>query len=160
RLALEDGAVDLDRIDRDRAGVLIGSGIGGIHSLEENCRALFEKGPGRVSPFFVPMMIPDMASGQVSIHFGLRGHNSCSVTACASGTHSIGDAFRVVQRGDADLMLTGGTEAAVTELSMAGFSAARALSTRNDEPERASRPFDADRDGFVLGEGAGVLILE
>src|SRR5690606_26541021 len=119
-----------------------------------------EKGPDRVSPFFVPMMIPDMAAGQVSILLGAKGHNACTVTACASGSHSIGDAFKVIQRGQADVMITGGTEAAVSALSMAGFCAARTLSTRNDEPERASRPFDKDRDGFVLGEGAGILILE
>ncbi len=131
-----------------------------MHTFEEQCRNLFEKGPDRVSPFFVPMMIPDMASGQVSILLGAKGHNACTVTACASGTNSIGDAFRVIQRGQADVMITGGTEAAVSPCAMAGFCAARTLSTRNDEPERASRPFDKDRDGFVLGEGAGILILE
>lgn len=160
QLALEHAAVDLDQIDRDRAGVLIGSGIGGIRTLEEQSRNLVERGPGRISPFFVPMMIPDMASGQVSIRFGLRGHNSCSVTACASGTHALGDAFRVIVHGDADFMVSGGTEAAVTALSMGGFASAKALSVRNDEPEKASRPFDAERDGFLLGEGAGILILE
>src|SRR5690625_4386475 len=160
QLALEHAAVDLDQIDRDRAGVLIGSGIGGIRTLEEQCRNLIERGPGRISPFFVPMMIPDMALGQVSIRFGLRGHNSCSVTACASGTHSLGDAYRVSVHGDADLMISGGTEAAVTALSMGGFASAKALSVRNDEPEKASRPFDAERDGFLLGEGAGILVLE
>lgn len=160
QMALEDAAIDLDQIDRDRAGVLIGSGIGGIHTLEEQCRILIERGPGRISPFFVPMMIPDMASGQVSIRFGLKGHNSCSVTACASGTHSLGEAYRIIAYGDADLMISGGSEAAVTALSLGGFAAAKALSVRNDEPEKASRPFDKERDGFLLGEGAGILVLE
>lgn len=160
RMAIEDANLDLDQVDRDQVGVLIGSGIGGIRTLEDQSRALFERGPSRVSPFFVPMMIPDMASGQVSILFGLKGPNSCSVTACASGTHSIGDAFRLVQRGDADVMLAGGTEASITPLATAGFCAAKALSRRNDDPTRASRPFDAERDGFVMGEGAGVLVLE
>ncbi|MFS8572939.1 MAG: beta-ketoacyl-ACP synthase II [Clostridia bacterium] len=159
RMALEDAGIS-DNVDWERVGVLIGSGIGGIHTFEEQCRNLFEKGPDRVSPFFVPMMIPDMAAGQVSILLGAKGHNACTVTACASGSHSIGDAFKVIQRGQADVMITGGTEAAVSALSMAGVCAARTLSTRNDEPERASRPFDKDRDGFVLGEGAGILILE
>lgn len=160
RLALEDAGLSEGRFDPERTGVLIGSGIGGIHTWEEQARALFERGPGRVSPFFVPMIIPDMASGQVSIIFGAKGHNACSVTACASGAHSIGDAMRVIQKGDADVMITGGTEAAVSPLSMAGFCSARTLSTRNDDPHRASRPFDADRDGFVLGEGSGIVILE
>jgi len=159
RMALEDAGIS-DNVDWERVGVLIGSGIGGIHTFEEQCRNLFEKGPDRVSPFFVPMMIPDMAAGQVPILLGAKGHNACTVTACASGSHSIGDAFKVIQRGQADVMITGGTEAAVSALSMAGVCAARTLSTRNDEPERASRPFDKDRDGFVLGEGAGILILE
>lgn len=159
RMALEDAGIS-DNVDWERVGVLIGSGIGGIHTFEEQCRNLFEKGPDRVSPFFVPMMIPDMAAGQVSILLGAKGHNACTVTACASGSHSIGDAFKVIQRGQADVMITGGTEAAVSALSMAGFCAARTLSTRNDEPERASRPWDKARDGFVIGEGAGVIILE
>lgn len=162
RMALADAGIEVGdaNLDWDRVGVLIGSGIGGIHTFEEQCRNLFEKGPGRVSPFFVPMMIPDMASGQVSIILGARGHNACTVTACASGTHSIGDAFRVIQYGDADVMITGGAEAAVSPVAVAGFCSAKALSTRNDEPEKASRPFDKDRDGFVLGEGAGIVILE
>lgn len=159
-MAIQDAGLDLDRVDRDRVGVIIGSGIGGIKTLEEQATVMVERGASRVSPFFVPMMIPDMAAGQVSIMFGLRGHNSCSVTACASGSHSIGDAFRAVQRGDADIMVTGGSEAGVAKLSMAGFCSLKALSTRNDDPERASRPFDADRDGFVLGEGAGIVVLE
>ncbi len=144
----------------ERVGVIVGSGIGGIQTIEQQAKVLAEKGPGRISPFFVPMLIPDMASGQISIQTGAKGPNSCSVTACATGTHSIGDAFRIIARGDADAMLAGGAEAAVSPLGMAGFTAARALSTRNDEPQRASRPFDKDRDGFVMGEGAGVLMLE
>lgn len=159
RLALEDASL-IDGFDGDRTGVLVGSGIGGIHTFETQCQTLLEKGPSRVSPFFVPMMIPDMASGQVSIIFGARGPNACTVTACASGAHSIGDAFRIIQQGLADTMITGGSEAAVSPLSMAGFCSARTLSTRNDDPERASRPFDNERDGFVLGEGAGILIIE
>ncbi len=149
-----------DDVNWERIGVLIGSGIGGIRTLEDQCRNLVEKGPDRVSPFFVPMMIPDMASGQVSIALGAKGHNACTVTACASGTNAIGDALRVVQRGDADVMITGGTEAAISPLSMAGFCSARTLSRRNDDPEAASRPFDKERDGFVMGEGAGIVILE
>lgn len=160
KLAIVDAKLDLDAVNRDRIGVLIGSGIGGIDTFEEQCRALVEKGPNRVSPFFVPMMIPDMAAGQVAIRFGLRGHNSSTVTACASGTNSIGDAFRVIQHGSADCMIAGGSEAAIGELAMAGFCTARTLSTRNDEPQRASRPFDRLRDGFVMGEGSGILVLE
>lgn len=160
QLALEDAHLDLSTIDLDRIGVLIGSGIGGITTFEQESRVLFEKGARRVSPFFVPMMIPDMAAGQVAIAFGLRGHNACTVTACASGTNSIGDAFRVVQYGDADYMVAGGAEAAITKLAMAGFCAARTLSTRNEEPERASRPFERGRDGFVMAEGAGIVLLE
>lgn len=159
-MAIQDAKLDLDSIDRERIGCWIGSGVGGIQTLEGQARTLVERGPSRISPFFVPMMIANMASGQVSIMFGLKGPNACTVTACASGAHSIGDAFRIVQRGDADIMVAGGAEAGVSLLAMAGFCAARALSRRNDEPERASRPFDAERDGFVMGEGAGILVLE
>lgn len=159
RMAVDDAGLD-ERIDWERVGVLIGSGIGGIHTLEEQCRNLLDKGPDRVSPFFVPMMIPDIASGQVSIALGAKGHNACTVTACASGTNAIGDSFKIIQRGDADLMVTGGTEAAISPLAMAGFCSAKALSRRNDDPQGASRPFDKDRDGFVMGEGCGILILE
>jgi beta-ketoacyl-acyl-carrier-protein synthase II len=141
-------------------GVLIGSGIGGILTIEEQFRIMLEKGPDRISPFFIPMLISDMASGQVSILFGAKGPNSTVVTACATGTHAIGDAYHIIRRGDADAMIAGGAEAAISPLGLGGFCAARALSTRNDDPERASRPFDADRDGFVMAEGAGVLILE
>ena len=159
-MALEDaGLAGAGRLG-PRVGVIIGSGIGGMNTLEEQHRIMLEKGRGRVSPFLVPMMIPDMAAGLVSIRWGAEGPNSCTVSACASGSHSIGDAFRLVQRGDADIMITGGAEAAITPLAMAAFCSARALSTRNDDPPRASRPFDRDRDGFVMGEGAGILILE
>lgn len=160
RLAVEHAKLDIQAYGPERVGVWIGSGIGGLEILEENSITLLKRGPGRISPFFVPMMIPDMASGQVSILMGAKGPNSCTVTACASAANSIGDAFRVIQKGQADVMIAGGTEAAVTLLGMAGFCSARAMTTRNDEPTRASRPFDANRDGFVLGEGAGVLILE
>jgi 3-oxoacyl-[acyl-carrier-protein] synthase II len=152
-----EGAVPADG---DRVGVLIGSGIGGIATLEEEIRTAFDRGPDRVSPFFIPMMICDMASGQVSIRHGFRGPNSCVVTACATGTNAIGDATAIIRRGDAEVMLAGGAEAAVTYSSVAGFAACRALSTRNEEPQRASRPFDAGRDGFVIGEGSAVLVLE
>ena len=141
-------------------GVIIGSGVGGIATLEENCLTLFRKGPGRVSPFFVPMFIPDMASGLVSIRYGLQGPNYATVSACASSAHAIGDAARIIQRGDANLMLAGGAEAAVTPITIAGFAAMKAMSTRNDDAEGASRPFDATRDGFVIGEGAGCFVLE
>lgn len=159
-LALQDARLDLERIDRERAGVLIGAGIGGIQTLFEQIKLLLERGPGRVSPFLVPMMIPDMAAGQVSIRYGLKGPNQAAVSACASGSHAIGDAFKWIQHGVCDLMVTGGAEAAISEPALAGFCAAHALSTRNEEPELASRPFDRDRDGFVMGEGAGILILE
>ena len=147
-------------VDYDRIGVIIGSGIGGIHTFEEQTRVMIERGPKRISPFFVPMFIPDSAAGHVSMRYGMRGPNYCTVSACASSAHAVGDAFRIIQRGEADVMVTGGTEATVTPLTIAGFGNMRALSTRNDSPETASRPFDATRDGFVLGEGAGVLVLE
>ena len=140
--------------------VLVGSGIGGIGTVEQQAKVLMEKGVDRVSPFFVPMLIPDMASGMIAIITGARGPNSCTVTACATGTHAVGDAFRIVARGGADVMLAGGAEAALSPLGVSGFISARALSTRNDAPHKASRPFDRERDGFVMGEGAGVLVLE
>ena len=146
--------------DPNAFGVLIGSGIGGITTLEKNCRTLFDRGPGRVSPFLIPMLIADIASGLVSIRYGLRGPNYATVSACASSAHAIGDAARYIQEGRAELMLAGGAEAAVAPISVAGFAAMKALSTRNDDPEGASRPFDATRDGFVIGEGAGCLVLE
>lgn len=159
-LSLEDSGLDLKKVDLTRVGVSVGSGIGGVQTMEEQARVLMEKGPKRVSPFLVPMMITNMASGCVSIAFGAKGPNTTLVTACATSTHSVGDAYRILQRGDADVMFAGGSEAAITPLSVAGFCASRALSTRNDEPQKASRPFDAQRDGFVMGEGAAVLIME
>ncbi len=160
KLALEDAALDLEKEDLDRVGVFIGSGIGGIETLEEQLRLLIAKGPSRISPFFVPMMISNMAAGQIAICLGPKGPNMTLVTACASGTNAIGEAFRVLQRGEADVMLAGGTEAPITPIALGGFCAMRAMSTRNDEPARASRPFDRQRDGLVIGEGAGVLVLE
>ena len=159
-LALADAGLDKQVPLGDRTGVLIGSGVGGIETLEEQALTLVTKGVGRISPFFVPMMIADMAAGQVSIQFGARGHNACTVTACCSGTHSVGDAFRIIQRGEADMMISGGAEAPLSQLAMGGFCSAKTLSTRNHEPEKACRPFDAGRDGFVMGEGSGILILE
>jgi 3-oxoacyl-[acyl-carrier-protein] synthase II len=160
QLAAEDAGLKVTSENAERVGVYIGSGIGGLSSIETYHKVLQDKGPERVSPFFIPMTIINLASGQVAIRLGAKGPNSCAVTACATGNNCIGDAFRLIQRGDADVMVAGGAEAAVTPLGVAGFGAARALSRRNDEPTRASRPFDRDRDGFVLGEGAGVLVLE
>ncbi|WP_054949919.1 beta-ketoacyl-ACP synthase II [Numidum massiliense] len=160
QMALQDGAFDIKEHDPDRIGVYIGSGIGGLDTLEEQHKKLLEKGPRRVSPFFIPMLIANMASGQVSIATGAKGPNSAVVTACATGTHAIGDAFRIIQRGEADAMIAGGAEATVAPLAFAGFCSMKAMSTRNDEPTKASRPFDKNRDGFVMGEGAGVLLLE
>ncbi|MGE4650863.1 MAG: beta-ketoacyl-ACP synthase II [Myxococcota bacterium] len=160
REALANSRLDLAAADCERVGVAIGSGIGGLETLEAGVRKLWEGGPRRVQPFVIPMIISNMASGYVAIRQGLKGPNLCHVSACATGAHSLGEAARTVERGDADLMLAGGTEAPVTELSVAGFNAMRALSTRNDAPAAASRPFDAERDGFVLGEGAAVLVLE
>ncbi len=160
KMAMEDAGIDLEKLEKDRSGVVLGCGIGGMETLEDTARTLHEKGPGRVSPFFVPMMISNMAAGQVAISLGLTGPNITVVTACASGTNAIGDAFKLIARGGADLIVTGGVEASITPLALAGFCSMKALSTRNDEPAKASRPFDAERDGFVMGEGAGVLILE
>ena len=158
--AIRSAGLDLNVLDPNRIGVIVGSGIGGMETFEEQHRALMEKGHRRVSPFFIPMMISDMAAGQVSITFGLKGPNFCTVSACASGAHAIGEAFRLLRAGDADVVLAGGAEATITPMAVAGFGNMRALSTRNDEPLRASRPFDQDRDGFVIGEGAGMLVLE
>jgi len=160
QMAVDDAGLKVTEENADRVGVYIGSGIGGLPAIEAYHKVLLDKGPDRVSPFFIPMVIINLASGQVSMRIGARGPNSCAVTACATGNHCIGDAFRIIQHGEADAMVAGGAEAAITPLGVAGFAAARALSTRNDDPERASRPFDKERDGFVLGEGAGVLILE
>ncbi len=158
--AMEDSGLLSADIDKTMAGVIIASGIGGIGTLEREQTVLLEKGPARVSPYLVPTMIPDMAAGLVSMKYGLMGPNFCVVSACASSAHAIGVALRTIQHGDADVIVTGGAEAPVTPLSLAGFSSMRALSSRNNEPERASRPFDAERDGFVMGEGAGIVILE
>jgi 3-oxoacyl-[acyl-carrier-protein] synthase II len=157
---LRTSGLDLERENHDRIGVVIGSGIGGMETFESQHTILMERGPGRISPFFIPMMISDMASGQVSIHFGLRGPNFCTVSACASGAHAIGEALRLLRAGDADVIIAGGSEATITPMAMAGFGNARTLSTRNDDPQHASRPFDQDRDGFVIGEGAGLIVLE
>lgn len=160
QMALNDAGLKIDESNADRIGVIIGSGIGGIKTLEEQTRIMLEKGPSRVSPFLIPMMIPDMASGYVSIVTGAKGPNYTTVSACASGAHSIGDAFRLIQNGYATAMITGGSEAAITAVSYAGFTSAGALSTNNENPKGASRPFDMNRDGFVMGEGAGIIILE
>jgi 3-oxoacyl-[acyl-carrier-protein] synthase II len=158
--ALADAGLGEKVPEPERAGVIIGSGIGGIGTFEEQCRISIEQGPKRVSAFFVPMFIPDIASGVVSIRTGAKGPNYCTVSACASSAHALGESFRLIQQGVADVMITGGAEAAITPLAIAGFTNMKALSTRNDEPERASRPFDKGRDGFVMGDGAGIIVLE
>jgi 3-oxoacyl-[acyl-carrier-protein] synthase II len=159
-MAVQDSALDTEKVDGSRFGVLIGSGIGGISTLLETHKTLLDKGPDRVSPFFIPMMIINMASGLVSMRFGAKGPNSAVVTACATGNHAIGESFKIIQRDDADVMIAGGSEAIVIPLTIAGFCSMKAMSTRNDEPTKAMRPFDANRDGFVCGEGAGLVILE
>ncbi len=159
-LAVKDANLDIDLLNKEKVGVIIGSGIGGVETIEEQHKILLEKGNKRVSPFFVPMMISNMAAGQVSIMLGAKGPNTNVSTACASGSHAIGDAFKIVQRGDATIMVAGGSEAGITPLSFAGFCNMKAMSTRNDSPKTASRPFDKDRDGFVMGEGSGIVILE
>ena len=158
--AVEDSKLDLSREELERIGVLVGSGIGGLSTIESEHCTLLKKGPSKISPFFIPMLIVDMASGQIAIRLGIKGPNFCVATACASASHAIGDSYRIVHRGEADLMITGGTEAAITPLGVGGFCAMKALSTRNDEPEKASRPFDKMRDGFIMAEGAGIIILE
>jgi 3-oxoacyl-[acyl-carrier-protein] synthase II len=160
KMALDDAGIDLSLIDTDRAGAIIGSGIGGITTLEAEKEKLDEKGPGRISPLFIPMMIANMAAGQVSMTFGLKGSSMTIATACASATHAIGEAFRMIKSGYLDMAVSGGTESSITPLSMAGFISMKALSTRNEVPEKASRPFDKNRDGFVMGEGSGIVILE
>ncbi len=159
-MAVEDAGLNVERVDRTRFGVLVGSGIGGITTLLETHKTLLDKGPDRVSPFFIPMLIINMASGLISMRFGARGPNSSVVTACATGNHAIGDAMKIIQRNDADLMIAGGSEAIILPLTFAGFCQMKAMSTRNDDPGRASRPFDATRDGFVCGEGGGLVVLE
>jgi 3-oxoacyl-[acyl-carrier-protein] synthase II len=159
-LALRDAAYEVTPVEAERVGVFIGSGIGGLPSIERQHDLLLKNGPRRISPFFIIGLIVNMASGQVSIRHGAKGPNQASCTACATGTHAIGDAFELIRRGDADVMIAGGTEGVITPLCVGGFCAMRALSTRNDRPEKASRPFDKQRDGFVIGEGAGIVILE
>lgn len=159
KMAIEDSGLNLETEDKFRIGVIVGSGIGGIETLEDQHLTLVNKGPGRVSPFFIPMMIANMASGRIAIEYGLMGFNECVITACATSNNAIGDAFKVIQRGDADVMVSGGSEAAITPLSFAGFCANKAMTT-NADPTTACRPFDADRDGFIMGEGSGVIILE
>ncbi len=158
--AIQDSKLDLSKEDSKRIGVLLGSGIGGLGTIEREHKVLMEKGPRRVSPFLIPMLIIDMASGLVSIKYGLKGPNFAVVTACASSAHALGDAFKIIQRGDAEAMVSGGAEGAITPLAFAGFCSMKALSTRNDEPHKASRPFDKERDGFIMAEGAGIVILE
>ena len=160
RVAMETAGLDMAKEDPERVGVIVGTGLGGLPTLEKYHSILLEKGPGRISPFFIPMLIANEAPGNIAIQYGIKGPNLSIVTACATGAHSIGDAFRVIQYGDADVMVAGGTEANLTPLSVGGFNALKALSTRNDAPEKASRPFDKERDGFVIGEGAGIVILE
>ncbi len=161
RYAMDDAGLDrFETAESERVGVVIGSGIGGFGAIEREHETLLKQGPKRLSPFFIPSTIINLAAGQVSIRFGARGPNSAPCTACSSGSHAVGDSYRIIERGEADLMITGGSEAAITPLAIGGFDALKALSTRNDEPAKASRPFDRDRDGFVLGEGAGILILE
>lgn len=159
-LALEDGQVNLEKLDKDRIGVILGSGIGGMETLEKEHTKLLGRGPKRVSPFFIPMMISNMAPGQISMLYGIKGPSLTITTACASSTHAIGESFRMIQRGISDLIITGGSEGAITPISLAGFNSMKALSKRNEEPTKASRPFDKERDGFVMGEGSGILILE
>lgn len=160
RYAAQNAKINFENINKDRCGVLVGSGIGSLHTIEEEHSVFLNKGPSKLSPFLIPMLIVNEAAAHISIEFGLKGPNSCVTTACASGSHAIGDAFKIIQRGDADMMLTGGTEGCITPLGVGGFCALKALSKRNDDPQRASRPFERDRDGFVMAEGAGIVVLE
>jgi 3-oxoacyl-[acyl-carrier-protein] synthase II len=160
RMAVEDSGLVIDESNGPRVGVLTGCGLGGLRLLEDTCRVIDGKGPRRVSPFFIPMMIGNMAAGMISIHFNARGPNASVATACAAGSHAVGDAYKIIERGAADAMIAGGVESVITPSCIAGFNAMKALSTRNDDPIRASRPFDRDRDGFVVGEGSGMVILE
>src|SRR5947209_7000180 len=160
KMALENSGIDLEKLNRDRFGVIVSSGIGGLKTLEDQYTVLVTKGPSRNSPFTIPMLISNMASGLISMEYGLHGQNMCIVTACATSNNAIGESWRMIKFGDADIFLAGGSEASIVAIGLAGFSAMRALSTRNDEPERASRPFDRDRDGFVMSEGAGVVVVE
>ncbi|MBW2642200.1 MAG: beta-ketoacyl-ACP synthase II [Deltaproteobacteria bacterium] len=160
RMAIEDSGLKIDKTNENRIGVLTGCGLGGLQILEQTSKILEKKGPKRVTPFFIPMMIGNMAPGMISIYLGAKGPNSSIATACASGTHAVGDAFKIIKQGAADAMITGGVESVITPTCIAGFNAMKALSVRNNEPEKASRPFDRDRDGFVVGEGCGIIILE
>ncbi|MEY2547804.1 MAG: 3-oxoacyl-[acyl-carrier-protein] synthase [Verrucomicrobiota bacterium] len=160
KMAMRDSGVDMDKVDRHRFGAIISSGIGGLKTLEDQHSALLNKGPSRVSAFTIPMLISNMASGLISMEYGLKGPNFCIVTACATSNNAIGESWRIIKFGDADIFLAGGAEASIIPIGLAGFSAMKALSTRNDDPKRASRPFDRDRDGFVMGEGGGVLVVE
>ena len=160
RMAIEDSGLVIDSTNQDRVGVITGCGLGGLGILESTCNTLDKRGPRRVSPFFIPMMIGNMAPGMISIHFGARGPNASLATACAAGAHAVGDSFKIIATGEADAMITGGVEAVVNPTCIAGFNSMKALSTRNDEPEKASRPFERDRDGFVVGEGSGIMIIE
>ncbi len=160
KMAFEDSGVDLEKTNRQRFGAIISSGIGGLKTLEDQHTTLMTKGPGRVSAFTIPMLISNMASGLISMEYGLQGPNLCIVTACATSNNAIGESWRIIKFGDADMFLAGGSEASIVAIGLAGFSSMKALSTRNDEPERASRPFDRDRDGFVMGEGAGIVVVE
>jgi 3-oxoacyl-[acyl-carrier-protein] synthase II len=159
-MAVTDAGVEIDERNGHRVGVIVGTGLGGLPTIEKYHQILMERGPGRISPFFIPMLIANLAAGQIAIRFGAKGPNTCIVTACATGAHCIGDSMRAIKYGDADVIIAGGTEANLTPLCVAGFNAMKAISVRNDEPERASRPFDRDRDGFVVAEGAGIVILE
>jgi len=158
--AMADAAIDMSKEDPYRVGVLVGSGVGSLHVMEEQCRIYEQKGPSKISPFMIPLLIVNEAAGNVSIVFGAKGPNTCVATACATGSHAIGDAFRIIERGDADIMIAGGTESCISPMGIGGFCALKALSCRNEEPERASRPFDRERDGFVMSEGAGIVVLE
>jgi 3-oxoacyl-[acyl-carrier-protein] synthase II len=159
-MAIEDAGMKITEANADRVGVIVGAGIGGIQTIERYHSILLQNGQRRISPFFIPMLITNLAAGQISMRFGARGPNSCVTTACAAGTHAIGDAFKIIQRGDADAMIAGGSESAITPLTIAGFANMKALSSRNDTPQKASRPFDVERDGFVIAEGAGIVVLE
>ncbi len=160
QMAVDDSGLDMKKEDGDRVGVIIGSGIGGLPLIEEMHQKLMERGPSRISPFFIPGLIVNLAAGHISIRFGAKGPSSAPATACATGAHALGDAFKIIQRDEADVMFGGGSEAVITPLAVGGFAAMRALSTRNDDPQHASRPWDADRDGFVMGEGSGIILLE
>ncbi len=158
--AIDSSGIDLGQVDRERCGVLVGSGIGSLYTIEKEHLVMLNRGPSKMSPFLIPMLIVNEASGQVAIQFGLKGPNTCVATACASGSHAIGDAFRILERGDADIMVCGGTESCIVPTGVGGFCALKALSTRNDAPEKASRPFDRERDGFIMAEGCGIVVLE